>query len=137
VSFAAPAAGPAAPSPISQEAEKDKAAGSGALAKLPEKRTREVAPDIASTNDIGKLPDVNAESLQRVPGMSIQPSEERAATSKMEKPTDPEELLRHIRELRKQGKDKEAMQTWKQFRKDFPDYPVAADDLARVPDRNP
>ncbi|HEX2586472.1 MAG TPA: hypothetical protein VHL14_15215, partial [Steroidobacteraceae bacterium] len=44
---------------------------------------------------------------------------------------DPEELLQHIRELRKQGKEKEALKAWKQFRKSFPDYPIAEDDVAR------
>jgi hypothetical protein len=42
----------------------------------------------------------------------------------------PEEWLEEIRRLRREGEAREADTQWEQFRKQFPDYPVAEDDIA-------
>jgi hypothetical protein len=41
--------------------------------------------------------------------------------------------LENIRQLRRDGKVLQADREWMRFRKVFPDYPVADDDVARVP----
>lgn len=89
-----------------------------------------VVIDSINAEDIGTLPDANvAQTLQRVPGIAISGSS--AAAQLKKSSSDPEKLLQHIRDLRKQGKQQEADQAWQAFRKDFPDYPVATDDTAR------
>jgi hypothetical protein len=42
----------------------------------------------------------------------------------------PEQWLEEIRQLRRDGEAREADSQWEQFRKQFPDYPVAEDDIA-------
>jgi hypothetical protein len=44
--------------------------------------------------------------------------------------TDPERWLEEIRQLRRDRKSRDADIEWEQFRKQFPDYPVAEDDIA-------
>ena len=44
--------------------------------------------------------------------------------------TDPERWLEDIRELRRNGKDREADQEWERFRTAFPHHPVADSDIA-------
>jgi negative regulator of sigma E activity len=44
--------------------------------------------------------------------------------------TDPERWLEDIRELRRNGKDREADQEWERFRAAFPNHPVADSDMA-------
>jgi len=43
----------------------------------------------------------------------------------------PEPWLEHIRQLRRDGDDLQADREWRRFRKQYPDYVVAADDAAR------
>jgi hypothetical protein len=128
----APAAAPAAPA-INQEMEKDKVATSGALARLSEKPAQQTVTDPVTANVDMSPDDSVAESFNRIPSVTLAKRERSIVESKKEARTaDPEELLQHIRELRKQGKEKEALKAWKQFRKSFPDYPVADDDSARM-----
>jgi hypothetical protein len=88
--------------------------------------------DSITAHDIGQLPDRRvAEPLQRVPGVKIDRSNARDAKDTGDANSDPEALLQHIRELREQGKKRQADKAWKQFQKNFPDYAVAADDAAR------
>jgi hypothetical protein len=47
--------------------------------------------------------------------------------------TDPQRWLEEIRELRNQGKSREADREWRRFRDAFPDFPVAETDAARAP----
>lgn len=44
----------------------------------------------------------------------------------------PEQWLEHIRELRRDGDDRQADREWRRFRKQYPDYAVADTDLARA-----
>jgi len=88
--------------------------------------------DSISAEDVGKFPDTPvAESLQRVPGVEIKREDLSRSREKKLDATDAERALNHIRELRKQGKKKQADKAWEQFKKDFPDYLVAEDDPAR------
>jgi hypothetical protein len=43
----------------------------------------------------------------------------------------PEPWLEHIRQLRRDGDDRQADREWRRFRKQYPDFVVAADDTAR------
>jgi hypothetical protein len=43
----------------------------------------------------------------------------------------PQPWLEHIRQLRRDGDDRQADGEWRRFRKQYPDYVVAADDAAR------
>lgn len=45
---------------------------------------------------------------------------------------DPQKWLEHIRQLRKEGKNRAADREWKQFREEYPDYAVAETDAARA-----
>ena len=86
--------------------------------------------DSITAEDVGKFPDTNvAESLQRIPGVEMK--RDVPIRHKEQDSANPEQVLQHIRDLRKQGKKKQADQAWKQFQKDFPDYAVAENDVAR------
>jgi len=43
-----------------------------------------------------------------------------------------EQRLNSIREMRASGRKRAADAAWRKFRRDYPDYPVAADDIARA-----
>jgi hypothetical protein len=45
--------------------------------------------------------------------------------------TDPEKWLEEIRDLRREGKTAEADRAWERFLEEYPNFPVAEDDLAR------
>jgi hypothetical protein len=49
---------------------------------------------------------------------------------------DPQAWLDHIRQLRKDGKHRAAEREWKRFRVEYPDYDVAATDVARGKNEN-
>lgn len=123
-----------APAEAKQEPQSAGLAVSGNLDKSTEQPKKEAARvvDSITAEDIGKFPDTNvAESLQRVPGVTIQRDATPAKEKKARQKNDPEYALQHVRELRKQGKKKEADKAWKQFQIDFPYYEVTADDPAR------
>jgi len=125
--LAAPTTAPA--SPPYQPLKKDTT--SGAQTK-PEESVKQEAASGITASDIGEFPDRNvAESLQRIPGVNMTSHEENKTGEKLTGNADPEQLLQHIRDLRKQGKQREAKKAWQQFCKQFPDYPVAEGDIAR------
>jgi hypothetical protein len=55
----------------------------------------------------------------------------RPASDEQADRSDPKAWLEEIRELRRAGKTADADRGWLRFREEFPDFPVAADDLAR------
>lgn len=57
--------------------------------------------------------------------------ETRPASDEQADRSDPQAWLEEIRELRRAGKTADADREWLRFREEFPDFPVAADDLAR------
>jgi hypothetical protein len=57
-------------------------------------------------------------------------SAEGEMTDRAFKRIEPEQWLEEIRRLRREGEAREADTQWEQFRKQFPDYPVAEDDIA-------
>jgi hypothetical protein len=57
--------------------------------------------------------------------------ETRPASDQQADRSDPQAWLEEIRELRRAGKTADADREWLRFREEFPDFPVAADDLAR------
>jgi hypothetical protein len=58
-------------------------------------------------------------------------SETRPAADEEAAQIDPQKWLEEIRELRRAGKAAQADLAWQDFRKAYPQFPVAADDLAR------
>lgn len=57
--------------------------------------------------------------------------ETRPASDEQADRSDPKAWLEEIRELRRAGKTADADRAWLRFREEYPDFPVAADDLAR------
>ncbi|MES1192060.1 MAG: hypothetical protein ABUS47_13395 [Steroidobacter sp.] len=122
----------ALPSTAPSTTDKTSASTAGANSESETRtHTSPAAVDSITADDIGRFPDNNVSGpLQRIPGVEIK-QEQRNALKKKQDSADPEQLLQQIRDLRAQGKKKQADKAWKQFRKDFPDYPVAEDDKAR------
>ena len=61
----------------------------------------------------------------------LQPARPRPASDEQADRSDPKAWLEEIRELRRAGKTADADREWLRFREEFPDFHVAADDLAR------
>jgi hypothetical protein len=57
--------------------------------------------------------------------------ETRPASDEQADRSDPKAWLEEIRELRRAGKTADADREWLRFREEFPEFPVAADDVAR------
>lgn len=117
-----------APSPAmpAENSVASKAVGSA------DKRDATVVVDSIAAEEIGQVADRNVgESMQRIPGIKIERLATKGEKRKENANSDPEVQLQHIRELRQQGKSKQADKAWQQFRADFPDYIVADDDEAR------
>ena len=57
--------------------------------------------------------------------------ERRPAADTDTEQSDPELWLEEIRDLRRAGKVADADREWQEFRKSFPDFRVADDDIAR------
>jgi hypothetical protein len=62
---------------------------------------------------------------------TAQRDSEQAGMLAKERYIDPQAWLDHIRQLRKDGKHRAAESEWKRFRLEYPDYDVAATDVAR------
>lgn len=96
-----------------------------------------------SGDDLGSVSvaGTRARRAGRAPGVrgtisgSVLSSETRPAADedaeRSDQRSDPQKWLEEIRELRRAGKAEEADRAWEQFRKAFPSFPVADNDLAR------
>jgi hypothetical protein len=91
-------------------------------------RRREVVMESASSAAAEQS--VPRDTIGRSSVSGARASAEAELTDRAFQRIEPQDWLEEIRQLRRDGKPREADLAWEQFRKEFPDYQVAADDIA-------
>jgi hypothetical protein len=127
---AEPALAAAAPAPIAvpQISEREAAAFSAPPAPAPMAKARDEVDlqEIAVTGARSAQP-TRSGPRDTISGNVAQMSSDHSASI----PRAPEDWLGEIRKLRQSGETERADREWREFRKQYPDYEVAATDLAR------
>jgi hypothetical protein len=118
-----------ATSPVTVVTQEDVAAAAG-----------QTAPEADSSRDLQEVV-ITGGRNRRATGRTAGPRdtmstdsfrrETRPASDEQAERSDAKAWLEEIRELRRAGKTADADREWLRFREEFPDFPVAADDLAR------
>lgn len=118
-----------ATSPVTAVTQEDVAAAAG-----------QTAPEADSSRDLQEvvitgMPNRRATGRTAGPRGTISTDsfrrETRPASDEQAERSDAQAWLEEIRELRRAGKTADADREWLRFREEFPDFPVADDDLAR------
>jgi hypothetical protein len=113
---------------ISSRKEMDRAAG--AVADTSTDASSAVQEVAVTGNRVRRAPGRTAGPRNTISNSAFS-SETRPTADADAEQADPEKLLEEIRDLRRADKAVEADRAWQHFRKVFPDFPVADDDIAR------
>jgi hypothetical protein len=110
-----------------QDGTAQKSAANGEAQRRQEQSTATGLEEVIVTGQLRREP------AGAGPRGTVRPTSGPSATeiAKQEREADPEAWLRHIRELRTEGKQREADREWRDFMKAYPNYRVDEADTAR------